>query len=175
MFTGCVTVSNPDSLASSEIRLKPCVRSWKKGLFERARCQKTIGGIYFTKKWRAGTLQRSLQFDNFKPPLISGIFKYISWLNDLFFGGGDRGFLKEGVKTYLMARISPALNSFFFFSFCLLILSLCPAGNCQQKKNNPRLRQLMLLMKRIMSKISISVENGSCTANAPIANQQCFL
>jgi hypothetical protein len=40
-----------------------------------------------------------------------------------FLGGEHRGFLKEGVKTYQMAPISP-LNSFFFF-FCLHIYSLC--------------------------------------------------
>jgi hypothetical protein len=42
-----------------------------------------------------------LEFDNFKPRLKRGIFKCISWLNGSFFGGDDRGFLKEGVKTYL--------------------------------------------------------------------------
>jgi hypothetical protein len=44
------------------------------------------------------------------PRLESGIFKCISWLNGSFFGGDDRGFLKEGVKTYQMAPMSP-LNS----------------------------------------------------------------
>ncbi len=68
-------------------------------LSEWARGQKAFGGIYFTKKWRAETLQPGLEFDNFKPRLKSGIFKCISWLNGLFFGGDYRGFLKEGVKT----------------------------------------------------------------------------
>ncbi len=36
------------------------IRSWRKQLSERARCQKGIGGIYFTKKWRAETLQPGL-------------------------------------------------------------------------------------------------------------------
>ncbi len=57
----------------------------------------------------------------FKPLLKCSIFKCISWLNCSFFGC-DRGFLKEGVKTYRMAPISP-LNSSFFFS--LHIYSLC--------------------------------------------------
>ncbi len=77
----------------------------KKHLSEWARCQKAIGGIYFTKKWRAETLHPGLEFDNFKPRLKSSIFKFISWLNGSFFGGDDRGFLKEGVKSYQMAQI----------------------------------------------------------------------
>jgi hypothetical protein len=80
------------------------------------RCQKAIGGIYFTRKWRAETLQPGLEFDNFKPRLKSGIFKCISWLNGSFFGCDDPGFLKERVKTYLIAPRSP-LNSPIFFSF----------------------------------------------------------
>jgi hypothetical protein len=51
---------------------------------EWARCQKTIGGIYFAKKWRAETLQRGLEFDYFKPRLKSGIFKRISILAERF-------------------------------------------------------------------------------------------
>jgi hypothetical protein len=46
-----------------------------------------------------------LNLTYFKPRLESGIFKCISWLNGSVFGGDDRGFLKEGVKTYLMAPI----------------------------------------------------------------------
>jgi hypothetical protein len=44
---------------------------------------------------------------HFKPRLESGIFKCISWLNGSFFGGEDQSFLKQGVKTYLMAPTSP--------------------------------------------------------------------
>ncbi len=66
----------------------------QKHLSEWARCQKAIGGIYFTKKWRAETLQPGLEFDSFKPRLKSSIFKCISWLNGSFFGGDNRGFLK---------------------------------------------------------------------------------
>ncbi len=42
-----------------------------------------------------------LELDNFEPRLISGIFKCITWLIGSFLGGDDRGFLKEGVKTYI--------------------------------------------------------------------------
>jgi hypothetical protein len=77
----CVTIPNPDSLSSSETGVNLGIRSWKKHWSERARCQKAIGGIYFTKKWTSETLQPGLEFENFKPKLISGIFKCISWLN----------------------------------------------------------------------------------------------
>jgi hypothetical protein len=49
-------------------------------------------------------------FINFKPRLKSGIFKRISWLNGSYFGDDGWGFLKEEIKTYLMAPTSP-LNS----------------------------------------------------------------
>jgi hypothetical protein len=63
--------------------------------------------IYVTKKWRAATLQPGLEFDDFKPRLESGIFKCISWLNGSYFGRANQGFLKEGVKAYLKAQMSP--------------------------------------------------------------------
>ncbi len=82
----CVTISNPDLPSSSETGVNPGIRSWKEHLSEWARCQEAIGGIYFTKKWRAETLQPGLEFDNFKPRLKISIFKCISWLNGLFLG-----------------------------------------------------------------------------------------
>ncbi len=94
----------------------------KKHLSEWAQRQKAIGGIYFTKKWRTETLQPGLGFDNFKPWLESNIFKCISCLNGLFFGGDVRGFLKEGVRTYLMAPMSPLRRQILF---CLHVYSLC--------------------------------------------------
>jgi hypothetical protein len=113
----CVSVSNPDSLSRSETRADPGIRSWKKHSSEWSWCQKAIGGIYFTKKWwRAQTLQPGLEFDNFKPRLESGIFKCISWLNGSVFEGDDRGFLKEGFKTFQMAPMSPLNSSNFFLS-----------------------------------------------------------
>ncbi len=70
---------NSNSLSSSETGVHPRIWSWKKHLFHRTRCQKAIGGIHFTKKWRDETLQSCSKFDNFKPRLKSGIFKCISW------------------------------------------------------------------------------------------------
>jgi hypothetical protein len=58
---------------------------------------------------------------NFKPWLKSSIFKYISWLNGSLFGDADRGFLKEGVKIYLLAPLSP-LNSPTLFSVFISIV-----------------------------------------------------
>jgi hypothetical protein len=85
----------------------------KKHLPDWARYQKAIGDIYFTKKWRAETLQPGLEFDNFKPRLTSSIFKSISWRKGSFLGDNDQSFLKEGVRTYQMAPMPPA-------SFCHL-------------------------------------------------------
>ncbi len=99
-----VTISNPNSLSRSETGVNPGIRSWKKRSSEWAWCQKAIGGISFTKKWRTETLRPGLQFADFKPQLESRIFKCISWLNGSFFlWGEDLRFLKEGVKTCLMA------------------------------------------------------------------------
>jgi hypothetical protein len=103
--------------------VKQGIRSWKKHLSDWAQFQEAIGGIYFTKKWRAETLQPGLEVDNFKPRFKSSIFKSISWLNGSFSGGDDRGFLKEGVRTCLVAPMSP-LNSLTFNCFCLHIYSL---------------------------------------------------
>ncbi len=57
--------------------------------------------IYFTEKLRAETQQPGLEFDNFKPRLKICIFECISWLSGSFFGSDERGFMKEGVKTFL--------------------------------------------------------------------------
>ncbi len=109
--SSCVTISNPGSLSSSEKGVNIGIRSWIQYWSEWARCQKAIGVIYFTEKWRAETLQPGLGFDNFKPLLKSGIFKCISWLNGSFFGGDDLGILKEGIKTHSMAPIWPLDSS----------------------------------------------------------------
>ncbi len=87
----------------------------KKHSSDWARFQKAMGGIYFPKNWRAEILQPGLEFDNFKPWLQIVIFNCISWMNGSFFGGDDRGFLKEAVKTYLVAPLSnsPILFSIF--------------------------------------------------------------
>ncbi len=95
MSASCVTISNPDLLSRSETGVNLGIRSWEKRSSEWARCQKGIGGIYFTEKWRAESPQPGLEFDNFKPRLESCIFKCISWLNSSFFEGNDRGFLED--------------------------------------------------------------------------------
>ncbi len=79
----------------------------KKHLFERARRRKTIGGIFFTTKGIAETLQPGLESDNFKPRLKICIFNCISWLNGSLFGDDGRGFLREEVETYQMTPVSP--------------------------------------------------------------------
>ncbi len=83
-----------------------------------------LGGIYFPKKWRAETLRPALEFYNFKARL-KVVFPIIAslWPKGLFSGGDDQGFLKEGVKPYLMT-LKSLLNSPSFFFFCLHIYSL---------------------------------------------------
>ncbi len=91
-----------------------------RSLSEWSWCRKAIGGIYFTRKWPAETLQPVLKFDNIKLRLDSGIFKYICWLNGSVFGGDDRGFLKESRPIYWhQCRL---VTSQLFF--CLHIYSL---------------------------------------------------
>jgi hypothetical protein len=52
------------------------------------------------KKWKAATLQPALRFDNFKPWLKkSGIFKWISCLNDSRFVGWWSGFSDSGSQN----------------------------------------------------------------------------
>ncbi len=48
--TSDVAILNPYLLSSSETGLDYGIRSWKKHLSDWDRCQKAIGGIYFTKK-----------------------------------------------------------------------------------------------------------------------------
>ncbi len=97
----CVTISNPNTLSNSETwEVNPGIWSGKKKhSSDWARFQKAIGGIYFTKKWRAEILQPGLEFDSFKPRLKSCIFKCISWLNGSIFGD-DRFFLRITLKRF---------------------------------------------------------------------------
>ncbi len=95
VFRSCVIFQNPDSLSSSESGVNPVIRSWKKA-HDWAWCQKAIRGIYFTKKWRAETLQPGLEFDNVKPRLKSSTFRCISWLKGSFFLGWWSGFSERG-------------------------------------------------------------------------------
>ncbi len=113
--TSCVTISNPDSLCSCATGVNLGIRSWKKHLSEWARCQKAIGGIYFTKQWRAETLQPGLEFDNFIPWLESCMFKCISWLNGSVFLWWWSGFSERGSQD-------PSNGTNVFF--CLHIYSL---------------------------------------------------
>jgi hypothetical protein len=64
-----------------------------------------------SEELRINNLVKSLTISN--PVLKSGIFKCIFWLDGSFLGGDDWGFLKEGVKIYLVAPMSPQLANFF--------------------------------------------------------------
>ncbi len=95
VFASYVTISNPNALSSSETAVNPRRRSWKIASSEWARCQKAIGSINFTKKWRDETLQPRLEFDNFKHRLKSSIFKCIFRAKRLNLRGDDRLFWKR--------------------------------------------------------------------------------
>ncbi len=96
-YVRCLTNFKPRFVFRQWNRGSSWNRKLKTHLTDWARCQKANGGIYFTKKWRAETLQPCLEFDNLKPWFKSCIFKCISWLNGSFFGDDDQGFLKEGI------------------------------------------------------------------------------
>jgi hypothetical protein len=58
-----MAVSNTRYLSSSETRVNAGIRAWKLHLSESTSCQESVGGICFTNKWRAATLQ-PLKFSN---------------------------------------------------------------------------------------------------------------
>ncbi len=81
----------------------------------------------------------STAHDIFKPLLKCSIFNCISWLNGSFFGGEHRGILKEVVKTYRMAPVSP-LNSPTFFR---MHISLCNDQGLTFSTNRERLEIIL--------------------------------
>jgi hypothetical protein len=118
-----VTIENPDSFTRSGTWVNRGMRSWRKQFSDWARCQKALGGIYFTKKWRAEALQHGLEFLKKSDPGLKEVsLKCISSLNGSFFGDEGLGFLEEGVKTNLLAVMSPLESPTFFR---LHIDSLC--------------------------------------------------
>jgi hypothetical protein len=125
--TSCVTISNPDSFSSSGTKVDPGIRSLKRQLSDWTRYQEAICGIYFKNKWRAGALQPGLEFHNSKKKkrLKSGSFKCTSWLKGSFLGSDDWGFLKEGVKTCVMAQMLPLKTpTFLCFHICSLWMNI---------------------------------------------------
>jgi hypothetical protein len=116
-------ISTRESISSSGTGGRSRNKSCKKHSSEWARCQKAVGGIYFTKKWSAETLQPGLEFDNLKPRPQSGIFKCTSRLNESFFFllDDDRCFLKEGVETYPMTSIWTLNSPTSFFVFTSIV------------------------------------------------------
>ncbi len=108
---------NRSALLRSETGLNHGIKSQKKLLSERAPCEKAVGGIYFTKKWRAETLQPVLEFDNFKPRLESCILNCIPWLNGPFFGGWWLGFSERGSQglsngTNVASQLAKSISVF---------------------------------------------------------------
>ncbi len=69
-----------------------------------ARCQKAIDDIYLKKK-EVKSWDCNIEFGHFKSRFESCIFERISWLHGSFLRGDYQGFMKEGVKTHLMAQM----------------------------------------------------------------------
>ncbi len=74
------------------------------------------GWYPFHKEMKSWALQLGLEFDNFKPRLKGYILNAISAWMFRFLGGDDQGFLKEGVKTHLMAPMSTLFLSPHLYS-----------------------------------------------------------
>ncbi len=103
-----MTISNSDSLSSRKTGDKILEKEDEISLcLSDLVVRKTLVVSVSQKKGGATTLSPGLQFDNFKSRLKSVILRCISWLNGSFLGGNDRGFQKEGVKTYLQTPMSP--------------------------------------------------------------------
>ncbi len=131
MSSRWVTISKPDLLSSSKTGVNLGIRSWKKHFSDWARCQTAIGGIYFTKKWRAETLQPGLEFDNFKPPaskrylqmhLLAERFVYWRWWSG-FSERGNQALFNGTNDAYSLA------NFFSFFTSIVYACAWCSNAN----------------------------------------------
>ncbi len=127
----CVTIPKSDSLSSCETVVNPGMKSWKKPLSDWARCQKAIGDIYFTKKWRAETPQHGLLFDNLKPR-VKVVSSNASPDWKVLFLGVMIGVLWEAVKTYLMPRMSSLGSPIFFPVFASIVYDSFPVSTCDE-------------------------------------------
>ncbi len=147
VFASCVTISNHDLLSSSETMVISEIRSWKKHLFEWARCQEAIGGSYFTKKWRSETLQPGLEFDNFKPRLKSSIFKCISLLNGSFFRGWLSGLSERGSQALSNSNNFSSWLADLFFCLHIYILWKSAGYEFHKRGSVQRLKFVWLMKK----------------------------
>jgi hypothetical protein len=79
--------------------------------------RKVLGGIHFINISRSETLQPCSEFDIIcsNPCLITESSNASPGSTVHFFGSGDRGFLKEGVKAYQMTPISPYKSLVYLF------------------------------------------------------------
>ncbi len=99
VLTCCVTILNPDSLSSSEIR-NGGIRSWEMHLTVWAWCLKAIGGIYLTKKWRAEILQPWFRIWRFQTLAWKRYHQVHLQAERSVSLGDDRSFLKERFESY---------------------------------------------------------------------------
>ncbi len=111
----CVTISNPNSLFISETRVNPGIRIWK-ALIWMSSMSESHWWYLFHKELKSWDSPTWFRIWKFQTQLESCIFKRISWLNGSLFEGDGRGFMKGGVKTYLMAPMSPLNSPTFFLS-----------------------------------------------------------
>ncbi len=121
--TSCETISIPKSLSSNETGVNAGIRSWKKHSSEWAWCQRAMGGIYSTKKWRADTPQRGLEFGNFKPRLKTRYHQLHLLAERFVFRGWWSGYSERGSQN--LSNGTDVASWLVNFVFCLHIYSLC--------------------------------------------------
>jgi hypothetical protein len=116
-----VTTSNPDLLSSSETGVTIGIRSWKEHLSEWAGCQKAIGCICFTKKWKAETIQPGVGIWQFKTPAWKRYLetRLLTETVRVFGIAMIRVFWKKE-SSNLRVPVTPLDSPNFFSSHCLL-------------------------------------------------------
>jgi hypothetical protein len=110
----CITwkiYSYPHLLSNCETRVYPGIRRWNLHLFEWARRQETIGGILFTRKRRAETLQLGSEFDYFKPGLKPASNASPGWTVCFFFSGWSSEFRRRRREFFQKKEESQDLSN----------------------------------------------------------------
>ncbi len=123
----CVTIWNPHLLSSSKTGVKPVIRRWKTLIWLSSMSESHWWYLFHkeVKSWASTTWFRIWKFQT----LASKLYLQMHLLVEpfVFLGLMIAVFLKEGVKTYSMASISP-LNSPFFFFFA--VFTSIAYGSC---------------------------------------------
>jgi hypothetical protein len=134
---GVLTVSNHDSLFSSETQIYPGTKkNWREHLISSNERQEAIGGLLFSNKWKVATLQPTVwKIDDFKPRSTS---------SDISSGGSifrveDQNFLIQGAKTQQLSNATGDVASKLAnCCFRLHMYGLCAAPYCMRLSSSRR-------------------------------------